>query len=75
MNWGPRAYSMQFHLEVEPETVANWVAIPAYESALISALGHNGPAEMKASCDRQMSAFKTMAERVYINWLQTAAQV
>ena len=30
MTWGPRAYSVQFHVEIEPDTVANWAEIPAY---------------------------------------------
>lgn len=75
MSWGPRAYSMQFHLEVEAETVENWIAIPSYAAALETALGKNGAAKLKAACDAQLDSFNTMAERVYINWLQTSAQV
>ena len=75
MQWGPRATSLQFHLEVEPDTVTNWVDIPAYETALKSALGDEGPAILKASCDGKLTEFEKLAERVYINWLQTAAQV
>ncbi len=75
MSWGPRAYSMQFHLEVEAETVESWIAIPSYAAELDTALGKNGAATLKAACDAQLDVFNTMAERVYINWLQTSAQV
>ena len=75
MSWGPRAYSMQFHLEVEPETVTNWIEIPAYKSALGATVGDDGATILKESCDKQMVTFNLMAERVYINWLQTAAQI
>ena len=75
MQWGPRATSLQFHLEVEPDTVTNWIDLPAYETALKSALGAGGPAILKASCDKKLAEFEKLAERVYINWLQTAARV
>ncbi len=75
MSWGPRAYSMQFHLEVEPDTVENWAEIPSYQSALHKALGKNGTATLKKSCIDNIQHFNRLAERFYINWLQTAAQV
>jgi GMP synthase-like glutamine amidotransferase len=28
MKWGPRAYSLQFHVEIEADTVSNWADIP-----------------------------------------------
>ena len=74
MSWGPRAYSMQFHLEVDPEIVVNWTAIPDYKLLLDAALGENGASILQTSCDDQMASFNNMAERVYINWLQATAQ-
>ena len=74
MRWGPRAFSAQFHVEIEPDTVDSWAKIPEYAQALEKALGANGVAVMKAEADRQMKAFNNMAERLYINWLQAAAQ-
>ena len=75
MQWGPRAYSVQFHLEVETDTVANWAAIPEYRDALQNALGADGPDLLEKACSQNMSDFQSMAERVYINWLQTGAVV
>ena len=74
MAWGPRAYSTQFHLEVEPDTVANWMDIPVYRSSLVAALGEAGPEKLDAACAAKVSEFNRLAERFYINWLQTAAR-
>jgi len=74
MSWGPRAHSLQFHLEIESDTVANWSEIDAYANALQQALGPDGVATLDNACSSNMKAFKTMAERVYINWMQTSAR-
>ena len=74
MSWGPRAYSMQFHLEVEADTVENWAAIPSYAEDLETALGKNGVVELKVACENNMLEFSQLAERFYINWLQTSAK-
>jgi len=75
MSWGPRAFSAQFHIEVEPDTVENWAQIPEYHGALVKALGESGTEKLKADCDARMSDFGKHAERLYINWLQTTARV
>jgi GMP synthase-like glutamine amidotransferase len=75
MSWGPRALSMQFHLEVEADTVANWTAIAAYRAALDEAFGPGGANRLKADCAARLADFNTVAERVYMNWLQAAARV
>ena len=74
MSWGPRALTMQFHMEVEGDTCANWAQIPEYAGALEKALGPSGLPQITAACDASMTAFNRDAERVYINWLQAAAQ-
>ncbi len=74
MAWGPRAYSTQFHLEVESDTVANWMDIPVYRSSLVESLGESGPEKLDAACAAKVSEFNRLAERFYINWLQTAAR-
>ena len=75
MSWGPRALSMQFHLEVEADTVENWVAIEAYREALEAAFGPGGVDRLAADCAARLADFNTIAERVYMNWLQAAARV
>lgn len=74
MRWGPRAHSVQFHLEVEPDTVDNWAAIPAYAAALDRALGPGAVDRLRADCAARMDGFGATAERVYVNWLQATAQ-
>jgi GMP synthase-like glutamine amidotransferase len=74
MSWGPRAYSVQFHVEVEADTVGNWAAIPEYGTALEAALGAQGLERLKADCQAGLTGFEALAERMYINWLQTGAR-
>lgn len=74
MSWGPRAHSVQFHLEIEPDTVDTWSRIPAYANALKEALGDDGINILVNECNEHMQTFQKMTERVYINWLQTAAR-
>lgn len=75
MSWGTRAFSMQFHMEVEADTVSNWAEIPEYAGALEKALGPDGLGQMQTACAEHMSAFNRDAERIYINWLQSTAQI
>ena len=42
MAWQTRAYSMQFHVEVEADTFENWNGIPEYADALVRNLGAEG---------------------------------
>ncbi|MGB0410628.1 MAG: type 1 glutamine amidotransferase [Pikeienuella sp.] len=74
MSWQNTAYSVQFHIEIEDDTVQTWAEIPEYAESLRAALGENGPAELAASCAAEMPNFARMAERFYMNWLQTAAR-
>ncbi len=74
MKWGPRAYSLQFHVELEDTTVSDWAGIEEYADALEKALGAGAAQALAAEAQSQMSAFNAMAERIYINWLQTSAQ-
>lgn len=74
MRWGTRAFSLQFHVEIEADTVPDWAAIPDYAEALRGAMGEEGPDRLARDCAARMTGFNTIAERLYINWLQTAAQ-
>jgi len=74
LSWGPRAYSLQFHVEIEPDTVSNWKAIPAYAEALEKALGADGAVAMEDAAHSKMAVMNDLAERIYINWFQTSAQ-
>lgn len=75
MAWQTRAYSMQFHVEVEPDTVENWNQIPQYSNALKKALGEEGAIQLQKNCAQRMDQFNQVAERLYINWLQATSVV
>jgi GMP synthase-like glutamine amidotransferase len=72
MRIGANAWSMQYHVEVEPETVTNWAAIPAYHSALINAMGENGVEEMSSEAAANMDGFLSTAETLYDNFMRLA---
>ena len=74
MKWGTRAYSAQFHIEVEADTVANWAGIPEYLSALETAMGQGAAERLAGDVSARLPEFNAMAERLYINWMQTSAQ-
>ena len=74
MSWGTRAFSVQFHVEIEEDTVNDWAQIPAYADALEKALGLGATEVLRKTCDDHMVEFNKMAERLYMNWLQTAAR-
>ena len=65
---------MQFHVEVEEDTIDNWAEIPEYFDALRNAMGDDGTEKLRKKCLQEMKSFNDMAERLYINWLQTSAK-
>jgi GMP synthase-like glutamine amidotransferase len=74
MSWGPRAYSVQFHVEIEADTVTDWGGIPEYATALEAAMGAGACDRLAVECNENLNDFNKIAERLYINWLQTAAR-
>lgn len=74
MKWGPRAHSLQFHVEVESDTVENWNAIPEYAQALDKAMGERGAELFGKEVAEAMPEFNRTAERIYINWMQASAR-
>ena len=74
MKWGTRAFSMQFHVELEADTVQNWANIPEYAGALEKAMGKGAVETFDTACAARMDTFNNMAERLYINWLQATSR-
>lgn len=68
MRIGRHAWSMQYHVEVEPETVDNWAAVPAYRNALESTLGSDALAKLKADAASHMAGFLDNAGKLYRNF-------
>lgn len=68
MRIGRHAWSMQYHVEIEPDTVDNWGAVPAYKQALESTLGPRALLQLKADADASMAAFAGNARQIYWNF-------
>ncbi len=73
MRVGGKAWSMQYHVEVEPDTVGNWAAIPAYRQALVGAMGEGGVESLAKAASSNMEGFLQSAERLYDNFMRLAA--
>ncbi|MGI9608027.1 MAG: type 1 glutamine amidotransferase [Acidimicrobiales bacterium] len=69
MRVGPHAWSMQYHVEVEPDTVANWAQIPAYRNALETTLGAGALHELEADAASDMASFVEISRHVYDNFM------
>ena len=60
--------------EAAEVTLTYDAAIPEYAGALEGAMGAGAVDRLAADVAAGMKDFNTMAERLYINWLQTSAQ-
>ena len=69
MRVGDCAWSMQYHVELEADTVANWGEIPAYRNALEKAMGPTGMEVMRSDSDAHMSSFAANARKLYDNFM------
>lgn len=68
MRVGRRAWSMQYHVEVEPDTVGNWGAVPSYRKALESMRGEGAVQKLEADAKACMPDFTANARRLYRNF-------
>ena len=74
MRIGSNAWSMQYHIELEPDTITNWNEIPAYRNALMETLGKNGLRSMQKNADCQMPFFLEYALTIYKNFMALTCQ-
>jgi len=65
MRVGENAWSAQYHVECESDTVANWGAVPAYATALEQSLGAGALEKMQADADAVMADFETCSRELY----------
>ena len=72
MRVGENAWSMQYHVEVEPDTVTNWADIPAYHAALINSLGEDGVETMSKGAAQNRHKFLISSETIYNNFMRLA---
>jgi GMP synthase (glutamine-hydrolysing) len=64
-----RAYALQFHLEVDSELAAEWMAIPAYVEELERLGGAGTPAQMLAELAAIEPESVPLARRLFSRWL------
>ncbi|MEX0921214.1 MAG: type 1 glutamine amidotransferase [Rhodovibrionaceae bacterium] len=62
---GPRAYGIQYHMEVTAETVPTWAAIPEYKAALEKTIGAAALPAFEAEVTENLAAFRRDAKRLY----------
>lgn len=68
MRVGKHAWSMQYHVEVEADTVENWGAVPAYRQALEATLGPDALVALKADADANIAGFLNNVKLLYRNF-------
>ena len=73
MNWGQAAFSAQFHVEIEADTIRNWAAIPEYSESLKAAFGENSLSQLEQACSQSMRQFNDVARQIYVNWFRTTS--
>ena len=71
MRVGERAWSAQYHVELEPDTIANWGAVPDYAAALEASLGAGALEKMNADAARHMDKFSSASRTLYENFMKT----
>jgi len=69
MRVGSRAWGMQYHVEIEPDTIRNWGEITAYAAALEAVQGKGALARFEESAKPHMADFAANAEKLYRNFL------
>lgn len=74
MRFGDRAWSMQYHVELEETTIAEWGTVPAYAQALDRTHGAGGLDRMDDAAQPHMANFTENARLIYRNFMMQAQQ-
>jgi GMP synthase-like glutamine amidotransferase len=67
IRFGRHAYGFQYHVEIEAQTVPDWVRIPAYRTSLEAALGIGQIARFESSVAAKLPDFRNVARRINQN--------
>jgi GMP synthase-like glutamine amidotransferase len=65
MRVGPRAWSIQYHVEVEADTVENWAKVPEYRQALESAAGPGAFEKLRSDASNVLGSLQTASGLLY----------
>lgn len=67
MRIGPHAWGIQFHVEMTPNTVAEWSAVPEYAASIDRALGAARARGLQAELAGLLPGFNAMARQINDN--------
>lgn len=68
MRVGERAWGIQYHVEINDQTVPQWGCIPEYAVALEKRLGTGSLPALEAAVRAQLPAMRATAKRLYDNF-------
>jgi GMP synthase-like glutamine amidotransferase len=66
--WGPRAYAVQFHLEVSREMAEEWARVPAYADALEQVLGPGSATALVDELGVRAEEMRAHGRRLFRRW-------
>lgn len=72
MRAAPRAWGIQYHVELEDTTIPEWGGVPAYAEALARTHGANGLRWMADEARPHMARFAADARTLYRNFMREA---
>lgn len=72
---GERAFGLQFHAEVDPLTLADWLGVPSTVTALEKAVGPEKAARFVPDADAHMAEFEQAARQLYANLMAPLRRV
>jgi GMP synthase-like glutamine amidotransferase len=75
MRVGRCAWSIQYHVEAEPDTIENWGAIPEYRRALEHAAGAGALERLKAQTSGALPGMHSNARLLYRNFRAEVAKL
>ena len=70
--WGPRAYAIQFHLEVSPEMARDWSEVPVYRDSLERTLGPGAFEALLHELAGRADELNASGRALFSNWLDRA---
>ena len=74
MRVGRSAWSMQYHVEVEPDTVRTWGEVPEYKVALEATIGPDALPALIEAADDKLDDFVANSQRLYTNFMAAVEQ-
>ena len=69
MKVGHCAWSMQYHVEVEPDTIDNWICDPDYRFSLEKLLGKGALEGIKKQTTLMMPNLNKNCMKIFLNFL------